>query len=169
MEAGVEAEGRMEAVILTACCLNELLRCVLRLLFLEVDNSERRAAGLDEGAAELVAKSARSAGDEADLVGEEGEGKRMPRRARRRERTLLDMEKSGRVLTTRALAATALSFAAEAAESEEFHRTCTVAARGVRRAARDATGTERASRAGAMTNGGWWWVLGGTGEGGEGF
>ena len=66
-EAWVEAEGRMEAMILTACCLNELLRCVLRLLFLEVDNSERRAAGLDEGAAELVAKSARSAGDDADL------------------------------------------------------------------------------------------------------
>ena len=67
-EAGVEAEGRMEAMILTACCLNELLRCVLRLLFLEVDNGERGAAGLDERAAELVPEPAGGAGDDGDLT-----------------------------------------------------------------------------------------------------
>ena len=54
-EAGVEAEGRMEAVILTACCLNELLRCVLRLLFLEVEDRKLGAPGLGERAAKLIA------------------------------------------------------------------------------------------------------------------
>ena len=54
-------------VILTACSLDELLSGVLCLLLLEVDDGERRAPGLDERAAELVAETARSAGDDADL------------------------------------------------------------------------------------------------------
>lgn len=150
-------------MILTACCLYELLRCVLRLLFLEVNNSERCASGLDEGAAEFVAKAACCPGDEADLV---RGGERRTGRTGRGLRTLLDMEKSGRVLTTRALAATALSLAAA---SEEFHRVCTVAGRGVRRAAREAAGRERARRAGAMGGGGMVGGCGGTGGSGSGY
>ena len=60
-----------ENSVLTAGSLDELLGSVLCLLFLEVDNGERRAPGLDKRAAELVAETARSAGDDADLfVGE---------------------------------------------------------------------------------------------------
>ena len=54
-------------VILTACSLDELLGGVLCLLLLEVNDGERGAAGLDEGAAELVPKTARGPGDKADL------------------------------------------------------------------------------------------------------
>ena len=56
-----------ENSVLTAGSLDELLGSVLCLLFLEVDDGERRAPGLDERAAELVAETARSAGDDADL------------------------------------------------------------------------------------------------------
>ena len=61
----------MEAGILTACRLDELLGGRLRLLFLEVDDGERGAAGLDECAAELVPETTRGAGDDADLYGDE--------------------------------------------------------------------------------------------------
>ena len=45
-------------MILTACSLDELDGGLLGLLLLEVDDGEGGAAGLDEGATELIAKAA---------------------------------------------------------------------------------------------------------------
>ena len=81
---------------------------------------------------------------------------------------MLDMEKSGRVLTTRALAAMLLSLAAASSLlNRAWTRTGRVA-RGPRRRAREAVGRERARTEGAM-GGGRWWMLGGKEGGGAEF
>ena len=61
-------------VILTACSLDELDGGLLGLLLLEVDDGEGGAAGLDEGATELVAETARGARHDGDLLWGGGEG-----------------------------------------------------------------------------------------------
>lgn len=99
---------RIERRMLTACCFDELLCCLLCFVFLQVDNGERGAARLHERSAELEPKPARCAGDHRDLQVRVRASGRIGTTRVKGWRTLLAMEKSGRVLTTRALAATSL-------------------------------------------------------------
>ena len=61
-------------MILTAGSFDELSCCRLSLVLLEVDDGERGAAGLDEGATELVAETPRGARHDGDLLWGGGEG-----------------------------------------------------------------------------------------------
>ena len=146
-------------MILTACSLDELDGGLLGLLLLEVDDGEGGAAGLDEGAAELVPETARGPSDETDLDRGKGGCERACRKRKRSARTLLAMEKSGRVLTTRALAAMLFNLATA---SSLLKRAWTARVRGVwgaRRRVREVAGRVRARREGAMAAGGRWWGM----------
>lgn len=157
---GDGAQRGMGSPILTACSLDELLGSVLRLILLEVDNSKRRASRLNESAAKLVTEAARRSGHNGDLFVAKARRVSGGRGGcRGGARTLLDMEKSGRVLTTRALAAMLLR---RAAASSLLNRAKTVTgrgARGARKRVREAAGRERARTEGAIC-GRRWWMLG---------